>query len=209
MKNKPQAITRAELARRKGVTPGAVTRAAKSFLSGACLGGGRMDLAHPDVIQWLGSSAPAQPTVAHLMLEERAVTLATLAEQTGLPLAELERDRATIAAAVVPAGHVSAAEFAQRAGEPVTTIIVAVQDVLAPAVTRAGRLDLGHEAALEYMAARPFPRGRNGEPKILDIDGEGYLAPACVGELVDADHPVARCFFARVNGRVQTDADFA
>lgn len=61
----PRPISRAELARTKGVSGAAITKACKTKLADACLPGGRIDLDHPAVQAYLGSAvaidAPTPP----------------------------------------------------------------------------------------------------------------------------------------------------
>jgi len=200
-KHRQMPISRAELARRKGVTAGAVTRAAQTFLRAACIGR-RMDLAHPDVVQWLAASAVASPEATSLLLEESTVSLSELAAMSRIDVAQLTRDLPRFEASLVPIGHVSVAEFAARAGTDSDEVIAATAADLAPAVTASGRLDMAHSAALSFMAARPFKRDAKRDPIVPDVHGEGFLAPACVGKRIDADHPVCRVFLARCLGRI-------
>lgn len=82
MTSQQRPISRAELARRKGVSRGAVTRAARGPLAPACLSGSRIDCAHPAVRAWLGEVDPS-----------RVISLAELAALAGVPVEEVERDR--------------------------------------------------------------------------------------------------------------------
>ena len=105
--------------------------------------------------------------------------------------------------AVIPAGHVSASEFACRAGAPLHAVMEALGGELEPALLDSGRLDLAHPAALAFMAAHPL----NGQDP-PEVNGEGFLARACAGEdQIDVAHPVSVRFLARWLGRVPTDAD--
>jgi hypothetical protein len=74
-------VTRAELARRKGVTRGAVTHACKTRLAAARVGR-RIDANHENVRQWLSEpdDAPTK-SYAALLLEKRAAEVQRLTLQ--------------------------------------------------------------------------------------------------------------------------------
>ncbi|HEX3853325.1 MAG TPA: hypothetical protein VHW01_20315 [Polyangiaceae bacterium] len=190
--------------------------------------GDRVDAAHPACRAWVGPVPagrwvygmpvemairdgmiePAPAPASAVLMRETALTVPEFAQQLGVSVEEAERAcREELASALIPPGHVSAAEFAQRADLPIDEVLAAVADELAEALLPSGRLDLGHSASLRFMAARPFERLASGDPAVHTINGEPYLAPACVGEDIDIDHPVARAFLARCHGRVQTDEE--
>jgi hypothetical protein len=163
-------------------------------------------LSHPAVTHWLKQADGAQTSNGEILVDETALSVAEVAERTGLSLELLTGDLdGPLAAALVPAGHVSASAFAELASAELEDVLAATRGELAAAVTSSGRLDLAHPAALAFMAGRPFARKRDGDPVIPDIGGQGYLAAARVGDDVDLEHPIARCFLARCLGRV-TDA---
>lgn len=58
----PRPISRAELARLKGVSGAAITKACKKQLLEACLDNGRIDLDHPAVRKYLGDQGEAPPS---------------------------------------------------------------------------------------------------------------------------------------------------
>lgn len=188
--------------------------------------GNRVDAGHPACVSWVGpvpdgagvygmpvemarklgmiERAPA----AAVLIRENALTVPELAERLGEPVAEVARAcRNELAPALIPPGQVSAGEFAERADVTVDEVLAALANELAEALLPSGRLDLGHAASLRFMASRPFERLANGDPAVHAINCEPYLAPACVGEDIDIDHPVARVFLARCHGRVQTDEE--
>lgn len=74
-------ISQAELARLKGVTRGAVSRAMRGPLAAARMAD-RVDRGHPAVRRWLGEVDPS-----------RLVSLEELARLAGVSLDELERER--------------------------------------------------------------------------------------------------------------------
>jgi hypothetical protein len=201
--------SQADLARRRGVNRSTVSRHLQpgGLLRSALLPGGRVDLAHPAVRAWLNEALPADFAeraglgVRHdVLMREIALTLEQLATKTGVPPEELRTAlEGPLATAVVAPGHVAADEFAARAEVPVRLVVAAARGgELANALLPGGRLDLGHPAALAFMAARPFRRDKTGDPICPDIGGRGFLVPALVGEDIDLDHPVARCWCARV-----------
>lgn len=185
-----------------------------------------MDLAHPVLLRFAertwglspaellrGQVPPSDPRCAPPVAREtpayerRTVTLGALAAQLAEPAEHLA---SKLSVALLPVGHVGIHELAARAGVDLPEARRALQRELAPAVTRAGWIDLGHERVLAYMAAHPFACDRAGEPVVPLIDGSGYLAGAELGaEGVDLDHPFTRCFVARRLGRVPTDAELA
>ena len=195
----------ADVARLRGCSRSTVTRAVRAggALSAALLDGGRIDVGHPAARRWIGPAVAAELGGAEPPSEAGVVTPAEFAELHGLPADQVHADMSgPLAPAVVPPEHVSPSTFAQLASEPEEAVVAAgLGGVLAPAVTLSGWIDLEHDAALRFLAARPFV----GEPP--DVDGAGYLAPACVGARIDVAHPVARAFLARCLGRIPTEAD--
>jgi hypothetical protein len=149
------------------------------------------------------------PPRAAVLLTETMPTIPEAAERLGVPLGEfIESCRSELADAIIPDGHISAAEFAERAEVEPQEVLDALDGELAPALLPSGRLDLGHAVSLAFMAARPFARLANGDPDAPNyIGGEPWLSPACMGDDVDVAHPVTRAFFARCHGRVPTDAE--
>lgn len=80
-------VSRAELARLKGVSRGAVTRACRpGGALFAARAADRVDLAHPACRAWLGLPPRADGP-------RRLVTFEDLSAETGIPVEELERDR--------------------------------------------------------------------------------------------------------------------
>jgi hypothetical protein len=160
------------------------------------------------------SPRPATAKAAHaadalpdLVIDDaRRPDLDVFAAAVGVPVDEL---RTGLAAALVPAGHVSALEFAARAGEDVETIKQAVRGPLRAALTPSGRLDLGHVASLEYMAQRPFPAAKQAREQAAEVCDETAIAlfGSClaIDGMADLDHPATRAFLARCWGRVPTD----
>lgn len=61
----PDLITRAELARRKGVARSTAQRACNTFLAAAMVGD-RVDATHPSVVAWLGATADAEGDIVDL-----------------------------------------------------------------------------------------------------------------------------------------------
>jgi hypothetical protein len=107
----------------------------------------------------------------------------------------------------VPLHHLSARTFAWLSGASVDDVLAAAEDELEPALTPSLRIDLSHAAALEYLAARPFNRKRNGDPSDCP---EGFLAPACIGkDDIDSSSPFFRAWCARLDGVVPTDESVA
>jgi len=198
-------LSLADVARLRGCARSSVTRAVRPGrpLHAALLPGGRIDVAHPDARHWIGPAVTAELGGAEPPEAASVVTPEAFSQLHALPVAQVRADMTgPLAPAVVPRGHVSPETFATLASEPVEAVLAAgLGGVLAPAITLRGRIDLGHDAALRFLAARPFV----GEPP--DVDGAGYLAPACVGARIDVAHPVARAFLARCLGRVPTQAD--
>lgn len=143
----------------------------------------RVDIAHPTAVKYRIGSRP---------------TIAELASAICVDADELAADPETLAVygTLVRSRFVAIDEFAFRAGVTVDAARAAAGDELAPALTSDG-IDLGHPAALEFMARRPFERGAP----------DGFLAPACVGESVDVHHPVARAYLSRLWGVAATDSE--
>jgi hypothetical protein len=101
-------------------------------------------------------------------------------------------------------------EFAARAEVSVDVVRVALRDELAPALRDGGRLDIGHAAALGFLARYPFASNEHGDPLDPVIDGHDFVCAACVDEnRHDFEHPVFRAFLARYFGRVPTAEDAA
>lgn len=198
-------ITKAELARRKGVTRSAVTLAARPGgpLAAACVAGGFIDEAHPACQRWLGGAA-AQPPADGAPL----VAAARLAELAGLTPEEMERELAgPLRDAVIPAHHVDAKTFARLCGVDAGKVQRATRKSLAAAVTKHGRIDIGHEAALQFAASHPYRSNRKGDP--IGVP-RGFLAPAVLpDDMIDVAHPNALHYLARCLGRVPTEADLA
>lgn len=90
-------VSRADLARLKTVSRGAVTLAARPGgpLAGAIVGD-RIDRAHPDCRKWLGETDDT-PTDIHFLDPSRVVTFEQLAEMAGVPLSEAPSLRQTFA----------------------------------------------------------------------------------------------------------------
>lgn len=190
--------TRAELARRRGVSRTAVTLAARTVLAPACLPGGRIDLAAPETQIWLGQGAGA-PTAPKLFESENGVTVQQLAQRADVSIDEASRAvEKELAEAVIARGEASIAELAWRAGVSTAEARGAARFELADAVTDNGRVRLADPAVLSWMARHPL-----GEAE------EGLLAAACVGDRIDVSHPAALCFMARALGRVPTARDLA
>jgi hypothetical protein len=141
----------------------------------------------------LGTHAPK------LGLDQYAITPQRLAKALGEPIEEIRRAiKDELASAVIPVEHVSVEEFALLAEAEVEEVLVACDGELGAAVVRCGRLNLVHSASLAFMAAHPFTFGDDGDPLIPDINGDGFLAPACVGDQVNLDHPRTRVLCARL-----------
>jgi hypothetical protein len=107
-------------------------------------------------------------------------------------------------AAAIPVGHVSVSQFARLSGFAIPVVFLHLDLGLAAAVTRTRRIDITHPVALALFARNPFKRDAKGDPIAPNFD----LSPACVGDDIDVDHPIARVFLARCLGSVPTDADF-
>ena len=96
----PRPVGRSDLARRKHVSPAAVTLAARPGgpLAAACLVGGRIDAAHPACIRWLGEHAYAEGEwMGSAAAEPRpipatAIPIADFATLAGVTIEQLERD---------------------------------------------------------------------------------------------------------------------
>jgi hypothetical protein len=189
--------SKVEMARLKGVTRGAVSLASRPghALYPAVLAGGRIDRGHPAARKWLGEP--------HL---EDGMTADELAKATGLPADEVRRAfSAELAGAVLPCGWVGLETFSMMAGERVSLLLTHASTALRPALTPSRYIDVAHPAALAYLAARPFPRDRDGDP----IVPREFPALGAVGDDgIDIDNPFVRAFMARCLGRVPTDADF-
>lgn len=186
--------SQAGMARRRGVTRGAVSQACRPgcALHPALLPGGDVDRAHPAARKWL-----REPRIAETM------SAAELSRATRLPLAEVQRAfTVELAPAVLPPHLVDAVAFARLSGAHVARVLTDLEHELLPAVTPDRWIDITHVAALEYLAAHPFPRGRGGDP----VTGDFPPLP-CAGDDIDVDHPLVRAFLARCLGRVPTDAD--
>ena len=197
-------VRKADLAELKSVTRGAVTRACKGPLKPATSADGLVDRNHPAVLRWLGPSADKPSREDVLLFDETAVQIEEFAQTTGIPVAELQLAvDSELAPALVPKGHLALREFATRSGATVSEIVVATDGELEPALVRGGRLNIGHEAALKFCSKRPFARAKSGDPVVP----RGYLACACVGNQIDATHPVFHAFLARCLGRVPTSKD--
>ncbi len=192
----PAPLSRAEFAR--------LCNRSRSTITEACRPGGplyaarvadRIDSRHPDAVQyrWRARASGGQSPIVRL----DDVSAKEFCARTGAPAAELVE-------ALVPAHHVAACAFAWLADVSVDDVLAAAnRGELAAAITPERRLDLLHPAALAYFAAHPFPRNRRGEPAIP----AGFLAPACAGDNINIDHPIARVFFTRLDGLPFTDAD--
>jgi hypothetical protein len=98
----------------------------------------------------------------------------------------------------VRAAHLTFPAFARLAGATSAEIATAAHGELTEALTADGRIDIGHQAVLAYLAGRPIRKGEK-----LD----GVLESASVGEQLDVNHPRARAMLARSWGRVPRDAD--
>lgn len=188
--------SKAGMAKRKGVTRGAVSLATRpgGALYEALMGGGCIDRSHPAALRWLRE--------AHM---DDAPTVEEVAERTGVPVDELRRAlEAELSAAVVPAGHVGLRTFARLAG--VNSMRLEWDwSRLRPALTSSCYIDVGHPVALAYLADHPFPRGPNGEP-VLPDDFPAIPTAGSEDEIL-IDHPITRAFLARCNGRVMTDGE--
>jgi hypothetical protein len=185
------------MARRKGVTRGAVSLATRpgGALHSALLPGGRIDRVHPAALKWLG-----EPRL------DGGVTASEFAEAAGLRVDEVNRAFGDeLRSALIPHGLVGLEKFAEMAGERLAAILTGDPSVLRAATTPSRQIDVGHPAALAYLAARPFPRGADGDPVVPD----GFPPLRTVGEdALNVDDPFLRAFMARCLGRVPTDADF-
>lgn len=186
-------------------------------LRAAALDGKRVNLAHPTLIAFArktwglsrrqlqaGTAGALEGNEPKLGLDQHALTVEKLAKLKGCSVAEARHAIETeLAAAVIPVGHVSVEEFAARAEVRMEEVLLACDAELGAAVQPSGRLDLGHRAALEFMARHPFAEGDDGEPVVPLIGGEGFLAPACVGDQIDFEHSVTRAFCARCRGSLE------
>jgi hypothetical protein len=208
----PHPITAAELARRAGVNRSSITRALRRELAPARMHD-RVDVAHTVVVRWAISRGLDPIVLLDIGSRERSRRPVLLVEETAPSVGDFARSvgahptdvMAEVSDALVPPGHISVTEFAWRAGVRPSEVIAAVdRGELQPAVLKNGRLDLGHPAALEFMAAHPYKTDRRGNL----IGGDGHLAGAMVGEQINVDHPFARAVIARSLGRVATEADF-
>jgi hypothetical protein len=167
----------------------------------------RIDLAHPACVAFLADGSAPEGEETALVVTETALTPAEVAARTGRPLAQVTADMSgPLAAAVIPVSHLSLEVFAWLAGVPIT-VVLAVDAELEPAVAATGRIDLAHGAALEFLAARPFKRKRNGDPADCP---EGFLAPADLGDdNLDSASPFFRAWLARLDGVAPTDESVA
>lgn len=177
----------ADFARNAGVNRSSVTRLVAGKLRRALLPSGRVDTAHPVVVEWARA---------------RGVDPVALLSPGARPRPVVVIDDPSPA----PPGHLTAHEFAARSGEKLSAVIVAIDGVLGPALLGSGRIDLAHPAALAYLAARPYELDAHGDP----IGADGHLVGAVYarGE-IDGTHPFARAYLARRLGRVLSDEDIA
>ncbi|MEO7037663.1 MAG: hypothetical protein ABI548_27140 [Polyangiaceae bacterium] len=168
----------------------------------AALVADRVDAGHPAVVAWVGP--------------------VTLAMPYGLPLREA-RELGLIQRPTVPAcgacgqlyaGGVYAgtpvAEFAERAETSLRVVTAALTSDLAPALLEDGRINIGHPAALAFLARYPLARNVHDDPLDPPIDGHDFTCPASIDESRhDVRHPIYQAFLARYFGRVPTEADAA
>lgn len=181
---RPLPQSRADFARLTGRARSTISEAtAPGGPLHAAMVGDRIDCAHPAAVRYRLGPRP---------------TIAELAQAICVDADELAADSSTLAiyGTLVWFRFVTFEEFANRAGVTVDAVRQAVQDELARAMTPDG-LDLGHAAALEFMARQPFEE----DPP------DGFLAPACVGESIDVQHPVARAYLSRLWGVAATDSE--
>jgi hypothetical protein len=169
----------------------------------ALLAGGYIDAAHEATKAFIAAGARGPERLAVVLVDETAIAPSDAAREAGVPEEAVLRDMGgPLAPAVVPIHHLSARTFAWLSGASVDDVLAAAEDELEPALTPSLRIDLSHAAALEYLAARPFKRKRNGDPSDCP---EGFLAPACVGDDIDFNSPFARAWLARLDGVAPTD----
>lgn len=119
---------------------------------------------------------------------------------------------------------VTRATFGRIAGVTRHAVTQAISRGLLDAAAVAKRVDPLHFVALRYLARHPLPAEQTKEldpdslslPWLTRYRGRlpttddlppGYLAPACVGDKVDVDHPRARSFLALAWGHLPTDAE--
>jgi len=173
---------------------------------------GRVNYDHPVIRQYeeerglggdnllIGRRRPEEPSERRpLVVHDDAVSPAELAAMAGVTEEEVvEAMKNELADAVVPCHHVDVEQFAFIAGvETAEVIEAATSGKLAPAITRSGRLDLGHRASLRYLKAHPFKRDAAGAIVESSIP-QGMLEPAIVDdESFDADSPFFKAFEAR------------
>lgn len=197
MGRRPLVESQVAMAKRKGVTRGAVSLACRpgGALHPALIGGGRIDRGHPAALRWL-----REPHWGD------APTVEALAAEWELPVEELRRAlQDELREAAVPEWHVGLFTFARIAGVHHTRMAYQIAQ-LKPALTRSCYIDVGHPAALAYLAEHPFPRGPNGDP----VPPEDFpLLPCADGDAdkILIDHPFVRAFLARATGRVLTDEE--
>jgi hypothetical protein len=168
----------------------------------------RGDIAHPAVVAYLAEHTGHRPVQVE---RPRLITFERAARQKGCSVAEVRKafaGRGPLAAAVVPNHHLSARDYAEVTGTVFESVLEATRGTLAPAVTEAGFIDLGHEASIAYLAALPYPRLPDGDLDLNHVP-QGMLAPAMVGDRIDPRSPFAQAFLARCLGRIPTKADEA
>jgi hypothetical protein len=195
--------SQSDIARRRGCARSTVSRACKpgGALFPALVAPDRIDLFHPACQRFLAEVGAD----AGVLIDETALSPREAAEQKGVSVKTVLADmHGSLAAAVIPIEHVSAGVYALLAQMSVIEVEAAVRGALRPALTASRRIDVGHPASLAFLAAHPFARLPNGDPDAP----EGFLAPACVGDdEIDLNHPFARAYFARLDGRVATEAE--
>lgn len=196
-------VSRADAARMKDCSRAAVTKAARPGgpLYPARLAGDRLNAAHPSFLRWLN---PGFNRLDDTMTRSAA----ELAGEAGVTVDEVRKDlKGPLGKALLPVHHVTAKIFAYLCGVTVAAIEVAALGDLGPAVTPQGLIDIGHDAALRFAAKHPYRRDRRGEAVGVP---RGVLVPALLpDDMIDANHPFAKHFFSRCDGRVPTEADFA
>jgi hypothetical protein len=208
--HKPAPVAQIDVANRRGCHRSTVCRACKpgGELFEALLSPDRIDLNHPATQAFLRAGgtteAAAEPEPSVVLDDDSLLTFEQAARAKGVSVAQVLADLEQLRPALVPLYHLNAEEFAHLAGCEVDEVLEAARGELEPAVTPSRRLDLSHAASLGFMSARPFARKRNGDPDAP----EGFLAPACVGDdEIDLNHPFAQAYFARLDGRVATEAE--
>jgi hypothetical protein len=191
-------VSFSDLSRIASVHRSSVTRACAPGgpLHAAVTARGRVDVAAQAVVDWLASHSG---TPAVLVSEPDTVSLAEAARQRGVPVSdvlEAARPGGALHGAVLAQHHVPAIVFTVLAGVTLAEVLDACRAELAPAVTRAGGIDLTHPSALAFLAAHPFRRTADGDVDAADVP-DGMLSPALGGEDIDPTHPFARAFLAR------------